>query len=60
MRIPFYELPAAARAIKAAYPGVVRERRLSLRHYLRTTKRCKLYDFERGLWLPLPSSARPR
>ncbi|MFA5884744.1 MAG: fatty acid desaturase [Acidimicrobiia bacterium] len=56
MRIPFYELPAAARAIKAAYPAVVRERRLSLRDYLRTTRRCKLYDFERGIWLPFPSA----
>lgn len=60
MRIPFYELPAAARAIMAAYPTVVRERRMSLRNYIHTTKRCKLYDFERGTWLPLPTSAWPR
>ncbi|MHB1090096.1 MAG: fatty acid desaturase [Ilumatobacteraceae bacterium] len=59
MRIPFYELPAAARAIMAAYPTVVRERRMSLRNYIRTTKHCKLYDFELGTWLPLPASTRP-
>lgn len=57
MRIPFYELPAAAKAIREAYPDTVRERRFSLRIYLRTTRRCKLYDFERGVWLPLPRSA---
>ena len=56
MRIPFYELPAAACAIRDAYPTVVRERRLALRDYLRTTRRCKLYDFERGRWLPFPAA----
>jgi omega-6 fatty acid desaturase (delta-12 desaturase) len=59
MRIPFYELPRAARAIRDAYPETVHERRFSLRRYLRTTRTCKLYDFERGVWLPL-SSAKVR
>ena len=58
MRIPFYELPMAAHAIAAAYPDLVREQRLSLREYWRTTKRCKLYDFEHGTWLPFPSRRR--
>lgn len=60
MRIPFYELPAAARAIKAVFPKVVIERKLSMREYLRTTKQYKLYDFELGTWLPLPAPARRR
>jgi len=60
MRIPFYELPAAAKAIKAAFSKVVVERKLSMREYLRTTKQCKLYDFELGTWLPFPSPTRRR
>jgi omega-6 fatty acid desaturase (delta-12 desaturase) len=52
VRIPFHELPVAAQAITDAFPDTVRSSRLSLRAYLRTTRRCKLYDFERGAWLP--------
>ena len=51
-RIPFHQLPAAADAIVAAYPDIVRVSRFSFREYLRTTRRCKLYDFESGCWLP--------
>jgi omega-6 fatty acid desaturase (delta-12 desaturase) len=50
MRIPFYRLPAAARAIQQSFGDVVRARRLRLRDYLRTVRRCKLFDFERGVW----------
>ena len=53
-RIPFHQLPAAAAAISAAYPGTVRTARFSLRSYLRAAKACKLYDFEAGTWLPYP------
>jgi omega-6 fatty acid desaturase (delta-12 desaturase) len=56
-RIRFDKLPTAAEAIAAAYPGVVRSSRLSLRDYLRTTRTCKLYDFDGGRWLPY-SAAR--
>jgi omega-6 fatty acid desaturase (delta-12 desaturase) len=60
MRIPFYELPRAAKAIRDAFPDAVRERRFSMREYLRTTRRCKLYDFERGTWLTFSkASVRP-
>ncbi len=59
MRIPFYELPAAARAIKDAFPNVVRESRISLREYVRTTRQCKLYDFDSGKWLRFPKAAQP-
>jgi acyl-lipid omega-6 desaturase (Delta-12 desaturase) len=50
-RIPYYHLPAAARSLTRAYPDRVSVRRYRLRDYLRTTRRCKLYDFERGAWL---------
>jgi omega-6 fatty acid desaturase (delta-12 desaturase) len=52
VRIPFHQLPRAARAIMASFPETVRSSRLSLRSYWRTTSRCKLYDFEQGRWLP--------
>lgn len=51
VRIPFHQLPAAAKAIAASYPNTVRSGRLSLREYVRTTKACKLYDFSAGTWL---------
>ena len=51
-RIPFHQLPKAARAIAVAYPNTVRSTRLSMRDYLRATGACKLYDFEAGHWLP--------
>lgn len=52
MRIPCYRLPEAARAIIAAFPDTVRERRLRARDYLRAVRTCKLYDFDAGTWLP--------
>ena len=57
VRIPFHQLPAAARAIEAAYPHTVRRGRMSLRSYLRAARTCKLYDFEAAAWLPY-SAAR--
>ena len=56
MRIPFYELPRAAKAIRDAFPETVREQRFTIRQYLRTTRNCKLYDFDHGRWLPLSAS----
>jgi omega-6 fatty acid desaturase (delta-12 desaturase) len=50
MRIPFYGLPRAAESILEHYADVVRERRLRFADYLRATHRCKLFDFERGVW----------
>lgn len=51
-RIPFHQLPAAAEAIKAAYPDTVRAGRLTMVGYMRDAKQCKLYDFDAGTWLP--------
>ncbi|MCB1001649.1 MAG: fatty acid desaturase [Acidimicrobiales bacterium] len=52
VRIPFHQLPAAAEAIRAAFPDTVRSAKLSMRSYLRAAKSCKLYDFDAGRWLP--------
>ena len=54
MRIPCYRLPVAARAIAEAFPGDVKQRRVSPRAYVRSTRACKLYDFENGSWQPYP------
>jgi acyl-lipid omega-6 desaturase (Delta-12 desaturase) len=54
--IPFYQLPRAAAALRARYGDVLYERPYRLRDYLRTTRRCKLYDFERGVWLAYDST----
>ena len=56
-RIPFHRLPQAAGAIAAAYPDTVRESSASIRGFWRSTRTCKLYDFDAGRWLPY-SAAR--
>src|SRR5688572_17229506 len=50
VRIPCYHLSRAADAIKEAFPGLVAERRMRLRDYIRTTRACKLFDFDTGRW----------
>jgi omega-6 fatty acid desaturase (delta-12 desaturase) len=60
MRIPFHQLRRAADAIMAAYPHLVRSGRLSPAAYLRATRRCKLYDFDTGRWLPYAAAKPPR
>lgn len=57
MRIPCYRLPEAARAIAAAFPDDVDERPIRLRDYLRSTRLCKLHDFETGTWYTYRSAA---
>jgi omega-6 fatty acid desaturase (delta-12 desaturase) len=54
MRIPCYRLPEAARAIAAAFPDDVDERRLSIRDFVASTRACKVHDFENGLWNGYP------
>ena len=51
MRIPFYQLPRASEAISSAFRGAIRERRYRLSDYIRTTRQCKLFDFDAGRWL---------
>lgn len=50
-RIPFYHLPRAAAALGAVLGDGVRPRRLRLADYVAITRRCKLFDFERGVWV---------
>lgn len=59
-RIPFHQLPEAARAIAAAFPDKVREQKFRVRDYLANTKVCKLYDFEAGTWLPYTAATTRR
>lgn len=54
MQIPCYHLPEAARSIARAFPDYVDERPIRIADYLRSTKACKLYDFEAGTWRPYP------
>jgi len=56
-RIRFDHLPRAAAAITAGYPHAVRSSRLSIVAYVRTTRACKLYDFDEGHWLGYGAAA---
>lgn len=50
-RVPFYHLPEASRALAASGRCAATVRRIRLRDYVAITRTCKVYDFERGLWL---------
>jgi acyl-lipid omega-6 desaturase (Delta-12 desaturase) len=50
MRLPFYGLEPAAAAIKAEFPEV-HDEPLRFRDFIRNSRQCKLYDFDRGRWL---------
>jgi omega-6 fatty acid desaturase (delta-12 desaturase) len=49
-RIPFYRLPLATAVLERESGGAMAVQPLSLRAWLAATRRCKLYDFERGCW----------
>ncbi|MBV9042025.1 MAG: fatty acid desaturase [Acidimicrobiia bacterium] len=51
MRIPMYNLELAADAIKTAYPDTVHDEPLRFTDFVRNTRECKLYDFDRHQWL---------
>ena len=51
MRIPFYNLEKASKLIQDQYPDIVRDMPVRLRDYFRTTRLCKLYDFESETWM---------
>ena len=57
MQIPCYRLPEAAREIAAAFPDEVVERPIRIRDYLRSTKACKLHDFDTGIWHTYPTAS---
>jgi omega-6 fatty acid desaturase (delta-12 desaturase) len=51
MRIPMYRLEAATTAIKEAFPGVIIDRKLRFRDFVRNSRACKIYDYDQGRWL---------
>jgi omega-6 fatty acid desaturase (delta-12 desaturase) len=51
MRIPFYGLEPAAAAIKEAFPDAIHDEPLRFRDFVRNSRACKLYDFDRGQWM---------
>jgi acyl-lipid omega-6 desaturase (Delta-12 desaturase) len=48
--IPLYNLPAAQAALRDTYGEAVRAKRWTLRGFLDTVHRCKLYDYDEGCW----------
>ena len=54
VRIPFYNLPNAVRAINSVFPHLMHEGRFDLADYWRSTRNCKLYNFDAGTWIPYP------
>ncbi|MEY2626687.1 MAG: hypothetical protein RJB08_446 [Actinomycetota bacterium] len=54
MRIPFYKLPSAMRAIEAAFPKVMITKKFRMRDYVSATSQCKVYDFTAGAWSRYP------
>src|SRR2546430_5139107 len=59
MPIPMYNLEQAADAIKAAYPDTVHDKPLRFGNFVDNTRRCKLYDFDRGEWLTYDMALSP-
>jgi omega-6 fatty acid desaturase (delta-12 desaturase) len=58
-RIPLYRLKAAQAELARLVPDIpVIE--LSMRTYWRTVRECKLFDFERRVWVRFPDTARSR
>jgi len=58
-RIPLYRLKAAQAELARLVPDIpVIE--LSMRQYWRTVRQCKLFDFERRVWVGFPRAARGR
>ncbi|MCX7124916.1 MAG: fatty acid desaturase [Gammaproteobacteria bacterium] len=50
-RIPFYNLPQAHKALKDKYGEYFHEYHFKWRYMLDVFKQCKLYDFEKKLWM---------
>jgi len=51
IRIPFYHLPEAYQALKKEYGHYLHEYQFHWADVLRIFKQCKLYDYEKKLWL---------
>ncbi len=50
-RIPFYNLPSATKALRQEHGALVALRKYRVRDYVAITKRCKLFDFDNGMWV---------
>jgi len=50
-RVPFYNLPKAADALRAKYGHQYREVPLDVLDYFRNTHACKIYDFDAQRWM---------
>jgi len=50
-RIPFYNLPQAHEALKEKYSQYFHEYNFNWRYVFNIFKQCKLYDFEKKLWM---------
>ena len=50
-RIPFYHLPCAYRALKKEYGKYFHEYHFKWHYVRKIFRQCKLYDFEKKLWL---------
>lgn len=55
-KIPLYRLKAAQTALAKLVPEIP-EIELSMRTYWRTVRECKLFDFERKVWVRFPKRA---
>lgn len=58
-RIPFYNLPQAHLALKEKYGIYFHEYRFKLSVVLSIFKQCKLYDFEKKLWMTFKEVMQP-
>lgn len=58
--VPFYNLPKAQAALKKRYPGMVRERRFSLRQMWEIIRHLHFYDTESGFYTDLSRAKVPR
>ena len=56
-KIPLYRLKAAQTALAKLVPEIP-EIELSMRTYWRTVRECKLFDFDRKVWVRFPKNAR--
>jgi acyl-lipid omega-6 desaturase (Delta-12 desaturase) len=56
--IPHYNLMEAQAALKSAYPGMVREKPLSIKDVWRVARYCHLYDPVKGYYEPLDETPR--
>ena len=55
--VPFYNLPKAQAALKAAYPGLVRERKFRFSELWKILRECHFYDERTGYYVTRPTSA---